>query len=249
MAFDFIVETPQHRKVNRNNNKVIQKRATQAGARTRLGNKHGMPSYPIADAKTTNLPSRKASSRPIARNVLLANADLTMSHNSPFLARFGRRGQMLYLPDPNAFLRTGCFRLPDPSLSVLQRQLLVTLDPQPLAREPNRLCKIMNLTRREFLSHLPSHYGHLPFLDEAMECLMARLHDTVPLLRPTNHAPLNQPSPTALYGKALTSLRSAIDGDLTRNLTYIWFAILLLTLFEVRDLLASDLLATLTENC
>lgn len=240
MAFDFIVETPQNRQVNRNNNKVIQKRATQAGARTRLGNKHGKPTYPIANEETTTLPTRQASSRTIAENVLLANANLTISHNSPFLARFGSRGQMLYLPDPNAVLGTGCFRLPDPSLSVLQCQLLATLNPRSLGREPNRLCKIMNLTRREFLGHLPSHYGHLSFLDEAMECLMARLHDTVPLLKPSDHAPLNQLSPTALYGKALTGLRSAIDNDMTRNLTYIWFAVLLLTLFEVRDLHAID---------
>lgn len=141
---------------------------------------------------------------------------------------------MLYVRDPNAAKSNTCFRLPDPSLSILQRHLLQTLAARPVARDANRLFKIMMLTQRQFLNHLPSHYGKLSFLDEAIECLIARLHDTVPLLKTdTDYELGNRVSPPGIYGKALTSLRSAIDTDLSHNLSYIWFAIMLLTLYEV----------------
>lgn len=234
MTFDFVIETPHNRKINRNNNKIIQRRATQAGARTRLGNKNEKPTDHSANTETTTLPTRHAKPAPVpSDNSLLANANLTTPYNSPFLARFGRHGQMLYLHDADTSLPLGCFTLPDPTLSVLQRQLLASLSRQPAMRDTNRLFKIVNLTQRQFLNHLPSHYGHLPFLDEAMECLIARLHDTLPLMQSGIPSPSNKPSPTALYGRALTSLRSALDHALAQDLTYIWFAIMLLTLFEL----------------
>lgn len=232
MTFDFVIETPSRRGINRNNNKIIQKRATQAGARTRLGNKSGKNNGP----NSGNPPMSFHHAHPeyASEGMLLANASLATHYNSPFLVRFGGHGQMLYVRDPNAATNNTCFRLPDPTLSILQRNLLLTLAARPIARDANRLFKIMMLTQRQFLHHLPSHYGQLPFLDEAIECLIARLHDTVPLLKSeTDHESGDRVSPTALYGKALTSLRSAIDTDLTHNLSYIWFAIMLLTLFEV----------------
>lgn len=233
MTFDFVVETPQNRKINRNSNKIIQKRATQAAARTRLERKHDKSTYPIIKTNSTGQPIRSASQGSTPGNVLLSNAKLANLHNSPFLAHFGRHDQILYLQDPGAFSPTGCFSLPEPTLSILQRQLLASLSPQPVGRDVRRLFKIMNYTHGQFLGHLPSHYGHLPFLDEAMACLIARLHDVVPLLKP-DATPMNQLSPTALYGKALTSLRSTINNNLAQDLTYVCFAIMLLT-FEVRD--------------
>lgn len=232
MTFDFVIETPSRRGINRNNNKIIQRRATQAGARTRLGNKSVKNNEPNSGTSSVHLPHARAEHT--GEGVLLANAQLAAAYNSPFLVRFGGHGQMLYIRDPNASTNNTCFRLPDPTLSVLQTNLLLTLAERPIASDANRLFKIMMLTARQFLQHLPSHYGQLTFLDEAIECLIARLHDTVPLLRTqTERESGNRVSPTALYGKALTSLRSAIDTDLTQNLSYIWFAIMLLTLFEV----------------
>lgn len=232
MTFDFVIETPSKRGINRNNNKIIQKRATQAGARTRLGNKSSKNNAPNSDSP--GVPFRHAQSESASEALLLANAKLATQYNSPFLARFGGHGQVLYVRDPNAATSNTCFRLPDPTLSILQRHLLLTLAARPIARDANRLFKIMMLTQRQFLNHLPSHYGQLPFLDEAIECLIARLHDTVPLLKNDSENESNKRvSPTASYGKALTSLRTAIDTDLTHNLPYIWFSIMLLTLFEV----------------
>lgn len=233
MTFDFVIETPSRRGINRNNNKIIQRRATQAGARTRLGNKSVKNNAP----NSGNPPVRLQHARPQGtdQGILLANARLAATYNSPFLVRFGGQGQVLYVKDPNAASSNTCFRLPDPTLSVLQTRLLLTLATRPIASDANRLFKIMSLTARPFLQHLPSHYGQLPFLDEAIECLIARLHDTVPVLRSdTDSESGHRVSPTALYGKALTSLRSAIDSDITHNLSYIWFAIMLLTLFEVK---------------
>lgn len=232
MTFDFVIETPSRRGINRNNNKIIQKRATQAGARTRLGNK-SKNSDP--NSGNSPIPFRHTRHDGTGGGVLLANAKLAAQASSPFLVRFGSHGQMLCIRDPGAAATTTCFRLPDPTLSILQRNLLLTLATRPIAKDANRLFKIMTLTHRQFLTHLPSHYGQLAFLDEAIECLIARLHDTVPLLKnESDHGSGDRVSPTALYGKALTSLRSAIDTDLTHNLSYIWFAIMLLTLFEVR---------------
>lgn len=232
MTFDFVIETPNRRGINRNNNKIIQRRATQAGARTRLGNKTARNNDPRSDDASA-YPYHAYSPRP-GEGMLLLNAKLAVPYNSPFLARFGGQGQVLFIKDPNAATSNTCFRLPDPTLSVLQTRLLLTLAARPMASDANRLVKIMTLTARQFLQHLPSHYGQLGFLDEAIECLIARLHDTVPLLKMDTNGELgNRVSPTALYGKALTSLRSAIDTDITQNLSYIWFAIMLLTLFEV----------------
>lgn len=239
MTFDFVIETPSKRGINRNNNKIIQKRATQAGARTRLGNKSTKNNGPNSGSPAGR--GRHARSESATESLLLANAELATQYNSPFLARFGGHGQMLYVKDPNAATSNTCFRLPDPTLSILQRHLLLTLAARPIARDANRLFKIMMLTQRQFLNHLPSHYGQLSFLDEAIECLIARLHDTVPLLKTeTDRESGDRVSPTVLYGRALTSLRSAIDTDLTHNLTYIWFAIMLLTLFEVCARSAAD---------
>ncbi len=240
--FDFVVETPQNRNINRNSNRIIQKRATQAGARTRLGKKHDKPINQIANADTTTAQIGHSRSESVSKNVLLSNAKLTTCYDSPFLARFGGHGQVLYLRDSKPSLPTGCFRLTDPTLSIFQRQLLATLSSQPVGRDAAQLFKVMNLTQKQFLSHLPSHYGHLPFLDEAMECLIAKLHNTVPLLSSHDHTMPRHGSPTALYGKALTSLRSAIDHNLTQKLTYIWYAVMLLTLFEVRVLSLAALL-------
>ncbi|KAJ9651180.1 hypothetical protein H2198_009535 [Neophaeococcomyces mojaviensis] len=233
MTFDFVVETPQRRGINRNNNKLIQRRATQAGAKTRLSLKskpkvvstHTTPSKP----PTGLLPT--AGDHP--QQVVVANARLASFHNSPFLARFGQSGQLLYVQDPNLLAIEPSQDLPYPTSSVLQRVLLFRLAAQPVAiKDGNQLFKIVNLTQARFLAQLPSRYGKLAFLDDAIEHLFARLHAYLPLLKP-NHGNPEETQPDYLYGKALKSLRAAIDNELEQRIAEIWFATMLLILSEL----------------
>lgn len=237
MTFDFVIETPDRRGINRNNNKLIQKRATQAGAKTRLGNKLTVKS---PDQDTSAIPRRlrsRSRSYSPSFDFFYANDRLSAKHNSPFLARYGDHGQVLYAQDNGTDATTTCFRLQRTTMSLLQRRLLDTAYVQPKTYDVNRMFKVMTLTQRDFLLHLPSYYGYLGFLDDAIDCVIARIHETVPILGHDYNTVLREASPTSLYGKALMSLRSVINNDLEENLPYVWFAIMLLTLFEVSRLL------------
>lgn len=231
MGFEFVIETPKNRGINRNNNRLIQKRATQAGARTRLGKKS---KHKVPDSDTPTLALISAKLEIPATASVLANAGLASEHNSPFLTRFGNYGQLFCAPDAMSTSGHTCFEIRDPNFSILQKRLLKTVSIHTVAGDANRLFKIMSLTQKQFLTHLPAHYGRLSFLDESIECLIARLHETIPLVKlGPNGQSIGQKSPAILYAKALQSLRAAIDNDLASNLSYIWFAIMLLTLFEV----------------
>lgn len=168
---------------------------------------------------------------------LLANAHLASYHNSPFVGRFGIYGVTLYVPDSIPSDGHAFLGLRDPNVSILQKNLLDAVVGRSIGEDANRLFKIMSLTQRQFLSHVPAHYGQLLFLDQAIECLVARLHQTIPLVKPSiasSSAGLR--SPAALYSKALQSLRVTIENDLVNNLSYVWFATMVLQLFEVRML-------------
>ena len=234
MSFDFVIETPNKRGINRNNDKIIQKRATQAGARTRLENR---PAYKSSDTNSFKLRPRQIvrsrSNIPGIAN-LYANTNLSLPHTSPFLSRFGDHGQLLYIHDPDESVPSNCFRLQTAGMSLLQRHVLSTLYDQRKTCAASRIVQILTFTHRSFMLKVSHLYGRFGFLDEAIECLIARFHETVPMLEYCNGSSLpDDCSPAPVYGNALRSLRNAIDNETRETLPYIWLTIILLMLFEV----------------
>ncbi|KAK6852111.1 hypothetical protein PG995_012236 [Apiospora arundinis] len=76
-----------------------------------------------------------------------------------------------------------------------------------------------------FLAYLPSRYGSRPFLDDAMHCVAARAAHMVGLTTsPTLH--------TALYSKALASLRAAVKAGDSWLIPEVYCATRLLVLYE-----------------
>lgn len=234
MTFDFVIETPDRRGINRNNNSLIQRRATKHGAKTRLAHKQNLKSPDLDNSAIRRKVSAQSRSHSPAFDILFANNNLSARSNSPFLARYGDHGQVLFAQDEGTDSTRTCFRLHNTTMSVLQRRLLDTPYVQPKTYDVNRMFKVMTLTQRDFLLHLPSYYGHLGFLDDVIDCVVARIHDTIPIFdRYRRNSALEEVPSDLLYSKALKSLRNAINNDLQENLPYVWFAVMLLTLFAV----------------
>ncbi|KPM38670.1 hypothetical protein AK830_g7872 [Neonectria ditissima] len=72
-----------------------------------------------------------------------------------------------------------------------------------LREEPHRLTSLLQKRDSSFLTYLPSRYGSSTCLDDAMHCVTARVALMLGY-------PMQGPSPSFLYGKALKSLEIAI---------------------------------------
>lgn len=230
MAFDFVIETPEHRRVNRNNHKLIQKRATQAGAKTRSDQKNRRTQQ--------NAVSQEDDKHAMASGSalgLLNQGCLTLTGNYIFQERFGPNCYTVYLPDVDTAQNNANRLIFDPTTSILQRRLLDALATTSRPVDANQFFKIGTLTSNQFLSFVPSLYSKNQLLDAAIECLFARMNLAVPLFGPssTTCMPSTADTPYRLYGKALQHLRNELENPQQQALVYLWYATKLLTLYEL----------------
>lgn len=230
MAFDFVIETPTQRRVNRNNLKLIQKRATQAGAKTRSDQKRKKEQTDLELSA-----DRQHEQTPVSALASYVWPSLALSENSAFQARFGERCYMVYLPETNRAQTASHKLICNPTTSVLQQRLLDAFATTSHVVDANQIFKIATLTSAQFLSYVPSLYSSSPLLDAAIECLFARMNLAVPLLAPssTTCMPATEDTPYRLYGKALKCLRSELQDPDQRDLAHLWYATKLLTLYEL----------------
>jgi hypothetical protein len=94
--------------------------------------------------------------------------------------------------------------------------------------DPRRWVKICRLTESPLLQVLPLLYGHSTCLDDATECMIARIRCC---LRVSVALSETEGILARTYGRAIRSLSTAIArGSVDQD---IWYATLLLALFEV----------------
>jgi hypothetical protein len=94
-----------------------------------------------------------------------------------------------------------------------------------LQYDQRRAVPLLQKHSSSFLAYLPSRYGSLPFLDDAMHCVAAKAAQML-------GAPSKRFSPAQLYSKAICSLRS-LTGGLPGSGSELYCATRLLALYEV----------------
>ena len=90
----------------------------------------------------------------------------------------------------------------------------------------NPVAFLQNGSSSSFLAYLPSRYGTMPFLDDAIHCVAARAAQML------GYSTVSS-SPSALYSKALRSLRHHIQSSPSSSVSDIYCATRLFVLYEV----------------
>ena len=100
---------------------------------------------------------------------------------------------------------------------------------QALTIEPSRLIGILQCQQWSYFSYLPGRYGNSSFLDDAVNCVAARVRQLISY-------PLGQLSGTilSLYSRALRSLQAVLDDPKLWMEPDVLCATEVLALFEVR---------------
>ena len=100
---------------------------------------------------------------------------------------------------------------------------------QLLAREPLRLTQALRCQQWSYFSFLPSRYGHCACLDDAANCVAARLRQWMdsPSI-PPDCAVLS------LYSKSLNSLQTALNDPVLCMQPEVLCATAILTIYEVK---------------
>lgn len=102
---------------------------------------------------------------------------------------------------------------------------------QLLAREPYRLAYVLPFRQWSYLSFLPSRYGHSACLDNAANCVAARLRQWM-------SSPSDPPNDgvLSLYSKSLISLQGALNDPILCLRPEVLCATAILGIFEVSQL-------------
>lgn len=124
--------------------------------------------------------------------------------------------------------------LPSPAL---QDALLSRLRPQ-LKHPHVRLSKILRLCGPEFAALVHDNTGHVPYLDDAIASLQARIRDSVGAAAATTTTPADGAT-MQLYARAVSRLQCALKTPLSCHMET-WLAAICLTLFELLDLAADN---------
>jgi hypothetical protein len=90
-----------------------------------------------------------------------------------------------------------------------------------------KLSKLLALCSPEFVALLQESTGHVPYLDQAVACLRARIRETVGCVA-------MEDDPMTLYARAITSFKQTFN-DRSVKPTEAWLAAICLTLFELLD--------------
>lgn len=111
---------------------------------------------------------------------------------------------------------------------------------QLLAREPYRLAYVLPFRQWSYLSFLPSRYGHSACLDNAANCVAARLRQWM-------SSPSEPPNDSvlSLYLKSLISLQGALNDPILCLRPEALCATAILGIYEVRQLPMTWIWATL----
>ena len=98
-----------------------------------------------------------------------------------------------------------------------------------LSREPFRLAHVLQYRQWSYFSFLPSRYGHTACLDDAANCVAARVRQWM-------NSPSEPPckSVLSLYTKSLTSLQSALNDPVHYLKPEVLCATAILAIYEVR---------------
>ena len=117
--------------------------------------------------------------------------------------------------------------LPSPEVQALLTGSL--LSRFVLKIEHVRISKILSLTSADFMSMVPTQYGHNSCLDAAIDCLSSRVQEFLASSRS------RRGSSAYLYGRALQHLQLALDTSDVRKQRDLLLAISLLCLYELFD--------------
>ncbi len=98
-----------------------------------------------------------------------------------------------------------------------------------LSREPSRLAHVLQYRQSSYFSFLPSRYGHTACLDDAANCVAARVRQW---MSSPSESPCN--SVLFLYTKSLTSLQSALNDPNLYLKPEVLCATAILAIYEVR---------------
>ncbi len=98
-----------------------------------------------------------------------------------------------------------------------------------LSREPFRLAHVLQYRQWSYFSFLPSRYGHTACLDDAANCVAARVRQWM-------SSPSEPPCKwvLSLYTKSLTSLQSALNDPVLYLKPEVLCATAILAIYEVR---------------
>lgn len=244
MILEFVHETSERRGINRNNYRAIQRRATQVAAKTRrskklLSSQHQIqPNDPVPACRTDTEDRDDTREIPIPTMLYPPISSL-----DPFLSKFGRAGHALLMQasEPSLFDGYCCQSsyLKDSRWSVLQMGVLLDLSPATSLHDAERMFKIVKLTQSKFLEHIPGRYGCNYVLDAAIECVLSRCDIVVAPYQQRSDARTSRHKLLSrsrfLYAHSLRKFREALDSASLHDLTDLWFASLLLMLYELLD--------------
>ncbi len=240
MELSFINHGTNHRSLSDADRSTIRKISRQVGAATRKAKDNGkkvnvlqIPDFLTADAESVASAQQSAGysqepgclvkvkpQKPLGHSRELSNRERKhhcLTTSVPASLALSSNGR----PFPSSM---SVFMLPD-----LTTRLLDYATGQDVLTNPLRWVKAFRLSRQSVLRFLPLCYGHSKCLDDAINCVAARLQLC---LAGNGQGHTSQLQVARLYGRALRSLNAALTSSDRIDWT-MWYATLTLLLSEV----------------
>jgi len=238
MDYEFIVTSNDPDNASQNTRQVVRRRASQAAARTRRRearfikvNQLQMPVWLEADLAVSSARSTDP---------------LSLQPSEHFRKRLSAFPMylLIYFDETGPLAQSIPHTLPsNPPQSLLpirellefsKHDMLTTLlshdELSPIFLDPLRIQKVLSLMHRQFFSGLGEGHETNQCVKNAVACLWAYLEQLiVPGLSP---ARINKH--VECYVQALSSIRSALHVGSALDSTDVWFATLILILYEVK---------------
>ena len=260
MKLEFINQDAQKRTLSVVDRHTIRKVSRLVGAATRKAqgpakriNTLQLPDFLVPQrqerqeiAKLGADSKRENRSRGYLQRHLETSAEISLSYSSPDVWDQRLSHDRSYLPNipfPLPFLPNGrkipndlaIFTQPDLTASLLRRAAVADVN-----ANPRRWVKICRLAQESVLQVLPQRYGYSRCLDDAIDSVTGRIQQ---YLGQDAENQLNHTRVKRAYGRALRSLQTALASSNSVDWT-VWYATLLLALFEVRNGVTIFMLST-----
>lgn len=235
MNFDFIVETQDSRSINRNKSAIIRKNASKIGAisRKKLGDRRvntlQIPDFLLTPGERDEVveDEKRSSKSGLPKTTALPTH---IRNNKSDLSDI--RNTFLTVSWPISDPYPGSFHaLASIVNSDLQSRILQNAFDSSLPEHSLRAAKTPYLVQDVILRKITLCYGQVDCLDNAIQCVWEKMRS---YLLPVSEKELAERKTCQLYGRALEGLQSSLFKPSPELATYLWFATVLLVLYEVR---------------